>query len=293
MISIITPSYNRAHLLPRMVDSVLNQTYKNWELIIMDDGSTDNTREIIEGYDDSRIKYFSGNNTGASTKRNEGVEKANGSYIIFLDSDDEVKQDWLSYFADKISIDKAQIISCAWEKHDNEGNLVETGYPKNQGALFNNIVINFLAGTLMIKKCYFVESGGYDTQLRSGQHTELLIRFLPIIDKYNVEIVAIKKSLVIIHLHKGERIRNNYDGIFLGSTRTLEKHKLLFKMHPEMHFNYTSIAAVMAMRTGRNKEAKQYLLKASKIKPFRIKTYARLLMLLSPSIINKFYPNKK
>ena len=73
MISIITPTYNRAHLLPRMVDSVLNQTYKQWELIIMDDGSTDNTREVIEGYGDLRIKYFRGINTGASTKRNEGV----------------------------------------------------------------------------------------------------------------------------------------------------------------------------------------------------------------------------
>lgn len=292
MISIITPTYNRAHLLPRMVDSVLNQTYKNWELIIMDDGSTDNSREIIEGYDDSRIKYFSGNNTGASTKRNEGVEKANGSYIIFLDSDDEVKQDWLSYFADKISIDKAQIISCAWEKHDYDGNLVETGFPKNQGALFNNIVINFLAGTLMIKKCYFIESGGYDTQLRSGQHTELLIRFLPIFEKYNVEIVAIKKSLVIIHLHKGERIRNNFDGIFLGSTRTLDKHKLLFEKHLEMHFNYTSIAAVMAMRTGRIKEAKELTLKALKLKPYNPLSMGRFLIAYLPFIRKRFYSNK-
>ncbi len=293
MISIITPTYNRAHLLPRMVDSVLNQTYKQWELIIMDDGSTDNTREVIEGYGDLRIKYFSGINTGASTKRNEGVEKAIGSYIIFLDSDDEAKEDWLINFADKISLNKAQIISCAWEKHDYKGKLVETCYPKNQGPLFDNIIINFLSGTLMIKKSYFLDSGGYDTQLTSGQHTELLIRFLPIIKKYNVEIVAIKKSLVIIHLHKGERIRNNFDNIFLGSTRTLRKHNFLFAKHPEMHFNYTSIAAVMAMRTGRKKEARQYLLKASKIKPFKIKTYARLLILSSPRLMNKFYPNKK
>lgn len=91
-VSIIIPTYNRADLLPRAIGSVINQTYKNWELIIVDDGSTDNSKEVISGYlkSEIRIKYlFELNSGGASAPRNLGISKASGEYITFLDSDDE------------------------------------------------------------------------------------------------------------------------------------------------------------------------------------------------------------
>ena len=92
LISIITPAYNAGKYISETIDSVINQTYKNWELILVDDCSVDNTSEIIKEYrqKDSRIKYFKlDKNSGvAGIPRNFGIEKAKGNFIAFIDADD-------------------------------------------------------------------------------------------------------------------------------------------------------------------------------------------------------------
>lgn len=89
LVSIILPTFNRSTLLPRSIGSVLKQTYQNWELIIWDDGSTDNTKAIINTYIDERIRYFRDENHGAAYARNRALETSHGEFIAFLDSDDE------------------------------------------------------------------------------------------------------------------------------------------------------------------------------------------------------------
>jgi glycosyltransferase involved in cell wall biosynthesis len=88
--SIILPTYNRAHLIETAVKSVLMQSFSDWELIIVDDGSTDNTKEVISKFSssDKRIKYFYQENQERSIARNNGIEQSSGQYICFLDSDD-------------------------------------------------------------------------------------------------------------------------------------------------------------------------------------------------------------
>ena len=91
-VSIIIPTYNRAKLLSRAIKSVLDQTFKDFELIIVDDGSTDNTKGVVEEFQkkDSRIKYIWQENSGAPAKpKNTGIRQARGEYVAFLDDDDE------------------------------------------------------------------------------------------------------------------------------------------------------------------------------------------------------------
>lgn len=90
MFSIILPTFNRAHMIHLAIESVLNQTYKDWELIIIDDGSTDKTKDIIEKFieKDNRVKYLYQKNKERSAARNYGVKEAKGNWICFLDSDD-------------------------------------------------------------------------------------------------------------------------------------------------------------------------------------------------------------
>ena len=87
LFSVIIASYNRAHLLPRAINSVLNQSYGNFEIIIIDDGSTDNTREVLESFrEDSRIVYHRNiENIGLSATWNKGLDLARGTYVVFLD----------------------------------------------------------------------------------------------------------------------------------------------------------------------------------------------------------------
>ena len=95
IVSVIIPTYDNKELLDEAIDSVLSQTLSDLELIIIDDGSTDGTAELVKTIDDSRIRYFYKNNNGVSSARNMGLDKAVGQYIAFLDSDDLYKPKYL------------------------------------------------------------------------------------------------------------------------------------------------------------------------------------------------------
>ncbi len=86
--SVIIPTYNRATLIVKAIDSVLHQSFSDWELLIVDDGSTDDTKEVVSNYKDARIKYHFKENNERSAARNRGIELSTGLYVCFLDSDD-------------------------------------------------------------------------------------------------------------------------------------------------------------------------------------------------------------
>ena len=95
LVSIITPTYNRAYIIKNAINSILAQTYPNWELIIMDDGSTDRTKQDIASIGDARIRYYSQLNAGPSKARNHALELARGRWVAYLDSDNELLRNYL------------------------------------------------------------------------------------------------------------------------------------------------------------------------------------------------------
>jgi glycosyltransferase involved in cell wall biosynthesis len=101
LVSVIIPTYNRANLVMRAIDSALKQTYKHIEIIVVDDGSKDNTREIIASCK-GKIKYLYKENGGESSARNFGIQKAGGDYVAFLDSDDQWQPEKLQKQLDKL-----------------------------------------------------------------------------------------------------------------------------------------------------------------------------------------------
>jgi glycosyltransferase involved in cell wall biosynthesis len=100
--SVILPTFNRAHLISGAIESVLGQTFSNWELIIIDDGSGDNTFEIIRPFvlNDDRLRYHFARNRGLAMARNSGIQMSRGKYITFLDSDDEYVPEHLQFRAE-------------------------------------------------------------------------------------------------------------------------------------------------------------------------------------------------
>lgn len=96
MISIVTASYNYAQYIGETIQSVLNQTYSDWELVIVDDCSSDNSVEVIKSFKDERIKlYVNGKNLGLKGTVKRGIELAQGNWIVFLESDDVITPDYL------------------------------------------------------------------------------------------------------------------------------------------------------------------------------------------------------
>lgn len=96
LVSVVLPTYDRAEVLSRSIGSVLQQNYQNWELIVWDDGSTDNTKCVVEAFTDSRIQYYFAPNRGAAYARNQALRRACGELLAFLDSDDEWVENKLS-----------------------------------------------------------------------------------------------------------------------------------------------------------------------------------------------------
>ena len=115
-ISIILPARNSADYLNRSIDSVISQKYPGWELIIINDGSSDNTREIASGYceKDPRISLYDSNGAGVSAARNLGLDKACGSYVSFLDSDDMLDPECLSDLVGLCEKENADIAQCSF-----------------------------------------------------------------------------------------------------------------------------------------------------------------------------------
>ncbi|KAA2224807.1 glycosyltransferase family 2 protein [Chryseobacterium sediminis] len=119
LVSIITPSYNSAEFIEETIQSVLNQTYENWEWLITDDLSKDNTVEIIRKYNDPRIKLqVLEKNGGAGNARNNSLERANGRYIAFLDSDDLWYPEYLETMITFLQQNNAELAYCNYSRCD-------------------------------------------------------------------------------------------------------------------------------------------------------------------------------
>ena len=113
-ISIVVPVYNTAKYLNACLDSIINQTFQDWELLLVDDGSNDGSVEICESYqkDDERIKIYYESHGGQSTARNLGIRKAKGTYLCFIDSDDYVVPEYLEKLYDIITRENVDLVSC-------------------------------------------------------------------------------------------------------------------------------------------------------------------------------------
>lgn len=137
LVSVIIPTYNREKLLPNAIESVINQTYGNWELLVVDDRSTDNTRKVVEEYikRDKRINYIINDRTkGPAGARNCGIYKSRGKYVAFLDSDDEWIETHLSESIEVLENENINVCFSLWYER-RSGKLIkcdEIGHRKNR-----------------------------------------------------------------------------------------------------------------------------------------------------------------
>ncbi|URZ87627.1 glycosyltransferase family 2 protein [Floricoccus penangensis] len=143
MISVIIPVYNGERYIERCLNSLINQNYKNFEIIIIDDGSLDSTQEIInQAYSkDKRIKYFYQKNQGVSVARNKGIEVSKGKYITFLDVDDYFNNERFNIFAD--SNPEFDIIITGYKSIDEFGNLLND-FSFSESFILNENIIDYI-----------------------------------------------------------------------------------------------------------------------------------------------------
>lgn len=227
LVSVIIPTYNRANVLGRSLNSVLNQTYQNFEILVIDDGSFDNTKTVIKQFSDLRINYFMHEkNMGQNVALNSGLNIANGEYIAFLDSDDEWFPLMLEKQIKKFQQDENLGVVYTWAgvvksdgsiKPSLEFSLSGDIYKE---ALFQGYVSHMI--TLIVKKRCFDKIGLFDIQFTNCQDDDICIRLAK-----EFRFGLIPEVLAVIH--------NECDNIRVtGDTKSLAEGWLkLFNKHKE------------------------------------------------------------
>lgn len=261
--SVIIPTYNRQHLCAIALKSVLDQSYEDFEVIVVDDGSTDQTGEVIMCSDDPRIKYLHQGNHGVSNARNRGIETSRGKFIAFLDSDDrwfpqklERAKAWIDRYPDICIFHTDEI----WYK---KGRLLnqKKKHKKPSGYVYRNALPLCCIGisTAVVKRAVFEKIGLFDESLPACEDYDFWLRATQAF-----EVKLISESLTVKDGGRKDQLSSQW-GLDKHRIKALEK-MLCSNTLDEREYNFTlaelekkcQIYASGAKKRGRLKEAKVY-----------------------------------
>jgi len=235
VVSVVIPTHNRKLMLKRALDSVLNQTLKEIEVIVVDNASVDGTEVMVKSIPDGRISYFRHEiNEGGPAARNTGIKKAKATLISLLDDDDE-------WFPEKLALQVAQIknaetkiglVYAGSEIYDETTQkILRVHSPRYRGRVYEQLLLNNIlsSASMLIKKECFDKVGVFDETLTSCQDWDMWLRIAE-----HFEFDYIDEVLVRINMHT-EQISNDYAQLIPGRTRMVQKHAAEFKKYPKIY----------------------------------------------------------
>lgn len=292
-VSVIIPTYNRAQLIGRAIQSVLNQSYKDLEIFVVDDGSTDDTERVIKEFQkqDKRIRYIRHEeNKGAAAARNTGVKNAKGEYIAFQDSDDE-------WFLEKIekqvkvfenTLPEVGIVyTDMWRITENKkeyfyspkimsGNKIKYKQALDYG------VMNIGIQTALIKKECFNKVGMFDEKFPRLIDLELFIRLSKYYYFYRID------EPLVNYFDADKGISSNTESLVTARKLILEKYFEDIKKDKKLLVEHYHSISVILRSIGDFKNGRNYLIKTVKAYPLNVKLLlAVLLSFFGENVYNK------
>lgn len=223
LVSIIMPAYNAEKFISKSIESVLQQTYQNWELLVVNDGSKDNTSSIVKLFNYTRIKLIEQENGGVSKARNTGIANSTGEFIAFLDSDDLWLKDKLEIQVKYMMNNQNIVLSYGdYLSFIEDGKIIENKqlYPfkikdlKQRLLVFNSIATL----TVMVKSDVLKATSGFDTELFGPEDWDLWIKI-----SQKGDIGYIKENLAMYREHEG--------GISKNKKRQLDEEYKVLNRH--------------------------------------------------------------
>lgn len=207
LVSIIIPTYNRADLIGETLDSIIAQTYKNWECIVVDDGSSDSTEEVLNFYTtkDSRISYHKRPESlpkSGNSCRNYGYEISTGKYVTFFDSDDVMLPCFLSSRIDLFN-ENIDIVFATYTTVDENLKFLKQNTFKVEDVLIKEYLFwNFpiLTHSALIRKEYLKDKNLFDFKIKRGQETDFYLNILPGLEKH--QYLFVDKPSFLYRLHE-------------------------------------------------------------------------------------------
>lgn len=284
-ISIIVPTYNRAGMIHRAIESIKVQTFNDWELIVVDDASTDNTEEIIRTYvkNDQRIRYLKHEkNKGGSVARNSGIQISKGSYIAFLDDDDRWHPEKLRLQYDYLqNYPETGLIYSGFCYVDYETDkIIKRVRPRYQGNVSSIILKTNIIGspTPLIRSECFQRAGLFDDQLTSCQDWDMWIR----ISQY-YSFAYFKECLAEVTMH-GRQISSNLSSKIDSRNKLLDKYFYFIEKKPSiLSYHYKRLALLHAIGHSPIQTIK-YLTRAFLLQPYKVEYILHLILAIIPPV---------
>ena len=290
LVSVIVPTYNQASLLKLALESVIAQTTGDWEAVVIDNHSQDDTQAVVEGFGDSRFRLEKIHNEGViSRSRNRGIEKARGEWVAFLDSDDLWAPEKLATCLQSAS-DEIGLI-CHREDTIRDGAVLRTSpMREDDWPTYRNLLLRencFSPTAVMVRTKFLREIGGFseDPELITAEDYDLWLRLA----RAGIRVKFVDAVLSSYRLHEA-----NSSGSVLrhmkASIAALDRH--FEDLEPKRPFDRLRIRRRRAMvvyaagrsflQAGQRTQAMRYLVRSFGLFPFRIKTIAAMVLTLAP-----------
>ena len=280
LVSVIIPTYDRPELLRRSLGSVIGQTYRRLEIIVVDDASSVDVAPIIGSFHDDRIRLIRHDvRQGAPIARNDGIAIAKGSYIAFQDDDDE-------WFPEKVAAQMDDLATKGWRykvsyclgETRNDAKGTTTIHSKNgwDGDHLEQLIAGEIRPCgicfLIAREC-LQEVGGYRTDLKRMQDRELWIRLAE-----HYQFAFLNRVLARIHVGHGPRISDDFQDRMDAQSTIYQVHKDLFWRHRKALSKYLLNYGFELLDGGRKGESRIQFIKAAIANPFRYEPYFGLVM---------------
>ncbi len=263
LFSVVIPSYNRKKFLKKSIDSVLNQTFKDYELLVIDDGSTDSSILLVSEYIGKGLTYIRTSNFGVSHARNTGILNSRGSYIAFLDSDDCWEPEKLRYVYDYINKYPETDLFHSEETWIRDGKVLKQKekYTRHSGWIYTQCLPLCCIGmsTLVVKKSFFNKIGLFDEEMPVCEDYDFFLRAT-----LANEVILIPIALTVKHGGRADQLSNlrGLDEFRIYSLEKILNSGLLkeenFKLTLDELENKCTIYAKGLEKRGKITESKKY-----------------------------------
>ncbi len=286
----IIPTWNRSAQVVGAVRSVLAQTDADLEVVVVDDGSTDDTAEVLAAVGDPRVMVVRQANAGISSARNAGAAAASGRWLAMLDDDDRMRPGYLEAMRVGFERDGAAVVTCGAELRSATGTTIGTRLPTTGGPAFDGVRAWFTSGTMAVEREAMLAVGGYLEGLQCSHQTELAFRLLDWCRVNGRSVAAVDAVLVdLIRQAPEDRPEASPAKLLSGTEAVLARHPERFARDAALRADFHAIAGVAASRLGRRPEARRHLRAAALATPSDPRQLARLAIACVPPLADRVW----
>jgi len=287
-VSVLTPTHNRAQLLRRAMASVLSQTWREFEWIVVDDGSTDETAQVLAACTDPRLKCIRLDpNKGVAAARNAGIRMARGNVVAFLDDDDEYLPDYLGSVLDVFgaagigpdvvwtgvervferSGASAHIVQHVWDCQSLGSDL--------GGSSSDHLEQLNMACGLSVRRESLLRAGLFDESMKVSEDIDLLLR----LGAAGCRFRCLTEILIRVHIHLAPSLSRSskYSSIAACNSMLVEKNRVFLEANPKLWMHFHDMLAGDYYRAGERGPARKLILQMLCRMPWRLRTLEKLL----------------